>query len=153
MICQRAYGSPSPFRSSISHPPCLRAAGITPANPLPGYDLSRHWQDRGTCPNSSRAIYAQSAPCHERKLAAGCETRPYKLIINMKLETRELYDLSADPAETKNLAEALPDVTTELATLLDDFERRHPDAEREPELQIDEATRERLRALGYTEQE
>jgi arylsulfatase A-like enzyme len=77
----------------------------------------------------------------------------YKLIINAKLGTRELYDLSADPAETQNLAELQPDLTRELAALLDDFERRHPDPEREPEFEIDEATRKRLRALGYTEQE
>jgi len=133
-------------------PTLLRAAGITPANPLPGYDLGRHWQ-KGDVPGSSRAIYAQSAPAMNGNWLRAVRRGSHKLIINTKLGTRELYDLSADPAETKNLAEALPDITRKLAVLLDDFERRHPDPDREPEFEIDEATRERLRALGYTEQE
>jgi arylsulfatase A-like enzyme len=133
-------------------PTLLGAAGITPANPLPGYDLARHWQ-KGDVPGSSRAIYAQSAPAVNGDWLRAVRRGRYKLIINTKLGTRELYDLSADPAEAKNLAEAQPKLTRELAALLDDFEGRHPDLEREPEFEIDEATRERLRALGYTEQE
>jgi arylsulfatase A-like enzyme len=133
-------------------PTLLGAAGITPANPLPGYDLARHWR-KGGAPGSSRATYAQSAPALNRDWLRAVRRGRYKLIINTKLGTRELYDLSADPAETDNLAEALPDLTRELAALLDDFERRHPDPERKPEFEIDEGTRERLRALGYTEQE
>jgi arylsulfatase A-like enzyme len=133
-------------------PTLLGAAGITPANPLPGYDLARHWQN-GDVPGSSRAMYAQSAPAFNRDWLRAVRRGRYKLIINTKHGMRTLYDLRADPAETRNLAEALPDVTRELAALLDDFERRHPDPERESEFEIDEATRERLRALGYTEQE
>jgi arylsulfatase A-like enzyme len=133
-------------------PTLLGAAGITPANPLPGYDLARHWQ-KGGVSGSARAIYAQSAPAMNGDWLRAVRRGRYKLIINAKLGTRELYDLSSDPAETQNLAELQPDLTQELAALLDDFERRNPDSAREPEFEIDEATRERLRALGYTEQE
>jgi len=133
-------------------PTLLSAAGITPANPLPGYDLARHWHGEDA-PGSSRAIYAQSAPAINGDWLRAVRRGRHKLIINTKLGTHELYDLSADPAETQNLAESQPDLTRELASLLDDFERRHPDPEREPEFEIDEATRARLRALGYTEQE
>jgi arylsulfatase A-like enzyme len=133
-------------------PTLLGAAGITAANPLPGIDLARHWQ-QADAPGSAREIYAQSAPAVDQDWLRAVRRGRYKLIINMKLQTRELYDLSADPAETRNLAKALPDVTRELAALLDEFERSDPDPERKPEFEIDEATRERLRALGYTEQE
>jgi arylsulfatase A-like enzyme len=133
-------------------PTLLGAAGIIPANPLPGYDLARHWE-KGEVPGSSRAIYAQSAPSVNRDWLRAVRRGHHKLIINTKLGTRELYDLSADPAETENLAAAQPELTRRLAALLAAFERRHPDPEREPEFEIDEATRERLRALGYTEQE
>jgi arylsulfatase A-like enzyme len=133
-------------------PTLLAAAGAKPAIPLPGYDLAHHWT-QGDVPGSSRAIFTQSAPAVDGDWLRAVRRGRYKLIINAKLGTRELYDLSADPAETKNLVEALPDLAGELAALLDDFERRHPDPEREPEFEIDEATRERLRALGYTEQE
>jgi arylsulfatase A-like enzyme len=133
-------------------PTLLGAAGIPPANPLPGYDLARRWQN-GDVPGPSRAIYAQSAPAVNGDWLRAVRRGRYKLIMNTKLGTRELYDLTADPAETQNLVESRPDLTGELAALLDDFERRHPDPEREPEFEIDEATRERLRALGYTEQE
>jgi len=133
-------------------PTLLAAAGVAPTNSLPGYDLARHWQ-KGDVPGPSRAIYAQSAPATNGDWLRAVRRGRYKLIINTKLGTRELYDLSADPAETQNLAESQPDLTRELAALLDDFERRHPDPERAQEFEIDEATRERLRALGYTEQE
>jgi arylsulfatase A-like enzyme len=133
-------------------PSLLGAAGITPTNPLPGYDLARHWQ-KGDVSGSLRATYAQSAPAMNGDWLRAVRRGRYKLIINTKLGTRELYDLSADPAEAQNLAESRPDLTQELAALLDDFERRHPDPQREPEFEIDEGTRERLRALGYTEQE
>jgi arylsulfatase A-like enzyme len=133
-------------------PTLLGAAGIAPANPLPGYDLARHWR-KGDVADSSRAIYAQSAPAVNGNWLRAVRRRSHKLIINTKLGTHELYDLSVDPTETQNLAEALPDLTRELTALLDDFDRRDPDPERKPEFEIDEATRARLRALGYTEQE
>jgi arylsulfatase A-like enzyme len=133
-------------------PTLLGAAGITPEKPLPGYDLAGHWQN-GDVPVSSRTIYAQSAPAVNGDWLQAVRRGSHKLIINTKLGTHELYDLSVDPTETQNLAEALPDLTRELTALLDDFDRRDPDPERKPEFEIDEATRARLRALGYTEQE
>lgn len=133
-------------------PTLLGAAGVAPTNPLPGYDLARHWRE-GEAPDSSRAIYTQSAPAMNGDWIRAVRRRRHKLIVNTKLGTRELYDLVVDAAETQNLAESKFDLARELAALLDDFERRHPDPALAPEFEIDEATRERLRALGYTEQE
>ena len=133
-------------------PTLLSAAAVTPTNPLPGYDLARHWRE-GAAPDSSRAIYSQSAPAMNGDWIRAVRRGRHKLIVNTKLGTRELYDLTADAAEAHNLADSQPDLARELAALLADFERRHPDPERAPEFEIDEDTRERLRALGYTEQE
>ena len=133
-------------------PTLLAAAGVAPARPLPGYDLARHWGN-AAAGDSARTLFAQSAPAMNGDWLRTVRRGRHKLIVNTKLGTRELYDLGADPAETQNLAESHPDLAEELAALLEDFERRHPDPEREPEFEIDEATREKLRALGYTEQE
>jgi len=110
-------------------PTLLSAAGVAPANPLPGYDLARYWTNGGE-PDAARAIYAQSAPAMNGDWLRAVRRGRYKLIINAKLGTHELYDLSADPRERENLAELQPDLTRELAALLDEFERAHPDPKR-----------------------
>jgi arylsulfatase A-like enzyme len=68
--------------------------------------------------------------------------------------TFELYDTTADPAETKNLydqqrAEAEP-LAKELDAWLASFEsRRGPATNQSEETKLDNAAAERLRALGY----
>jgi arylsulfatase A-like enzyme len=60
----------------------------------------------------------------------------------------ELHDLTADPQQRRNLAGEMPQLVTTLRQIL---ERTLPpvgDAQ-QPEYELDEATREKLRALGY----
>ena len=133
-------------------PTLLGATGVAPASPLPGHDLARHWQ-QGANFTPPRAIYAQSAPAIDQDWLRAVKRGRYKLIVNSNLGTRELFDLYADPRETRNLVESLPGVARELAALLDDFERQYPDSDRTSEFELDDATRKRLRALGYTEQD
>ena len=62
----------------------------------------------------------------------------------------ELYDLSADPGETRNLAAERPELAAELGARLEAWSggwRPAPSVEGEPVL--DEATRQALRSLGY----
>ncbi len=61
----------------------------------------------------------------------------------------ELYDLAADPGETRNLAASLPDVAARLSFALDDSLARLGDAESRRGPDPDAA--ERLRALGYVQ--
>ncbi len=61
---------------------------------------------------------------------------------------RELYDLSVDPEETRNLAKDKPSLVEELASKLEMIRARTPSEKREPHLP-DPETVERLRALGY----
>lgn len=71
----------------------------------------------------------------------------YKLI---RAPRRELYDLEADPRETRNLAEAEPQRADALAASLEGFLTRfsREEAARGPQA-IDSETAERLQALGY----
>ena len=59
----------------------------------------------------------------------------------------ELYDLLADPGETRNLASAEPGLTAELDRALD--ERLGDRGSTRPNLALDAAERARLEALGY----
>ncbi|OFV87319.1 MAG: hypothetical protein A3J75_05460 [Acidobacteria bacterium RBG_16_68_9] len=66
---------------------------------------------------------------------------------------RELFDLQADPREQRNLlatgdASRVPVSARALEGLLADFKRAAP-AGRAPEVEVDGATKEALRALGY----
>ena len=64
----------------------------------------------------------------------------------------ELYDLQADPRESEDLADRLPDIVTELRARLANWLLEHPAADTEPNAGASELTPEeiaRLRALGY----
>ncbi|MCB0188667.1 MAG: hypothetical protein KDE31_30565 [Caldilineaceae bacterium] len=66
--------------------------------------------------------------------------------------TVELYDLDTDPDESINLAKRDPGLLAALQQQLRGWEAEHNAAEMsvlQPELQIDDAVRERLQALGY----
>jgi arylsulfatase A-like enzyme len=63
----------------------------------------------------------------------------------------ELYDLTSDPGEQNNLLSGRPgtfDGAGELLTLMHRFKTEGPKRSA-PEVEVDRATRERLRALGY----
>ena len=61
----------------------------------------------------------------------------------------ELYDLGADPGETRNLAAERPDLVAELRQRLEAFAGEWTPAATTEEPILDEETREALRALGY----
>ncbi len=62
-------------------------------------------------------------------------------------EPDELYDLSADPRERRDLLEREPEQAARLAALLDEHLRRHP--LREGAAELGEEERRGLEALGY----
>jgi arylsulfatase A-like enzyme len=76
----------------------------------------------------------------------------YKLVLTPRPDgdRRELFDLAADPGETRDVAAREPEVAAELTGLLASWMR---DAEAEPgtsrERVIDDALRERMNGLGY----
>ena len=71
----------------------------------------------------------------------------YKLILS---PGPELYDLAADPDESRDLAASRPDKVADLERGLKEFERRAAQGRKEVEVRpVDAATREKLASLGY----
>ena len=88
----------------------------------------------------------------QRKLKSWLQ-HPWKLILNEPPTAPELFDLEEDPMETKNVAQANPEVVARLRGRLEARLAGHLDAEvLEIEPGIDDPEHlERLRALGYIE--
>ena len=85
-----------------------------------------------------------------KDLLFSVEQGRYKLIRRLKPEPgNELYDLLADPGETRDIAGDHPRVVARL-TEAGEAIRSRRSVERE-EVALDQATREELRALGYLE--
>ena len=82
--------------------------------------------------------------------------REWKLIHNPN-GVDELYQLSKDPFELRNVGDANPDLVAELLGQLDSRLQRQQArglqlrANDTPAAELDSATAEQLRALGYTE--
>jgi tetratricopeptide (TPR) repeat protein len=75
------------------------------------------------------------------------QNNKYKLIIAPEIE---LYDLTADPEEGKNLALSNPDIMNDLKSEADRFIAEFSQGGLEMDYsEIDEETREKLAALGY----
>ncbi len=63
--------------------------------------------------------------------------------------SEELYDVEQDPEERFDIASTEPDISTELAADLDEWVESFDHAEREGAVDMTEATKGRLRDLGY----
>ncbi len=75
-----------------------------------------------------------------------------KLIADRRNRKLELYDLAADPKERKDLAADRPKAVETLRALLDKHREENIEARKNSkrrQVQLDEATRGRLRELGY----
>jgi arylsulfatase A-like enzyme len=74
-------------------------------------------------------------------------THRYKFIIETNGQS-ELYDLTQDPKELRNIADERPDVVQKLHTTLEKWKKDHP-LKGKSTVKEDQITHERLRALGY----
>ena len=116
--------------------------------------------EEGLTGRSLWGALARGEPVPERSLVAegnlyGPERKalvrwPHKVVLNLKTRERKLFDLEEDPRETQNLAQTevalLNSLLSELQSHLRTASRelvRHNAAE------LDDATKEKLRALGY----
>lgn len=122
-------------------PTLLAAAGLE----IPAAMEGRNVLASDTTPWGDQRVFAQYGTRNY-----SVRTPRFKLIRN-RHDTLLLFDLTDDPLERRNLAPARPELAAELAAELEAWRSSRPrlgdDAASTTE--IDPATRERLRALGY----
>jgi arylsulfatase A-like enzyme len=137
--------------STIDILPTLRELLGLPASPADqGTSLLRTARSGG---DASRLVFPmrwdELGPQTSIKQAVVGER--YKLILTLPEDSEELYDLSQDPGETRNLAREKRPLAQALRRELESLLARYRPAAREfgPELEISKEKAEELRALGY----
>ena len=122
-------------------PTLLAAAGLEPPTAMEGRDVLTP----SPAPWAGQRVFAQY-----RDALYSVRTPRFKLIRGPGDQLR-LFDLRADPRERRNLASARPDLAGELSSELEAWRRTRPriSAEDVSATDLDPATEERLRALGY----
>jgi len=137
----------------------LELAGAPPDRRLPGASLTS-WLGRGPAlgPGGS-ALRLMHRPQNRSRPIPGVPEMDavvagrWKLIRNRGAGERphwELFDLQVDPGETRNRSDDEPQVRGRLADRLEAMERGATGPTPVPAGPLDDETRERLRALGYT---
>jgi len=124
---------------------------------LTGFPKPEEMQGRSLFSDQETPQFVFAEEDHEGNILQSVRTDEWKLILANRgnprgVEPVELYNLSQDPKETRNLADANPEVVNLLRGFIEQTvlfaEGKAVEAE---QIEIDEATRERLKALGYVE--
>ena len=106
---------------------------------------------------SLRPLIESGTPVHDRVFSAYGDLRAvhagdYKLLMNLRTEEVELYEMSSDPGETTDVAGRHPAKVRELQRALSRWIREVEGvSDREEALRRGEEAVQRLRALGYVE--
>lgn len=106
-------------------PTILAACGIKPKDSLPGIDLLEVAESGSTSREALfGSIFAHDVADIDQPAKSleyrWCRTRQWKLILP-QVGPPELYDVSADPAETKNVAETNADTLARLTALTNEW--------------------------------
>ena len=122
-------------------PTLLAAAGLETPTAMEGRDVLTP----SPAPWAGQRVFAQY-----RDALYSVRTPRFKLIRGPGDQVR-LFDLRADPRERRNLASARPGLARELSSELEAWRRTRPRISTEDvsTTDLDPATEERLRALGY----
>ena len=124
---------------------------------LTGFPRPEEMQGRNIFSDRERPQFVFAEEDHEGNILQSVRTEEWKLILANQgnprgVEPIELYNLSRDPEESRNLAGENPEVVNLLRGYIEQTilfaEGKAVEAE---QIEIDEATRERLKALGYVE--
>jgi arylsulfatase A-like enzyme len=122
-------------------PTLLDLAGLEVPEYMTGYRL--FGEGRGEAPVPIRTHFINQDQ-------RGFRTGKWKFIRNIHTDRDSIYDLENDPGEHRPVTDEA--VHSELSRLYDDIERRHalaPAEEGADPVEIDDATRKHLEALGY----
>jgi arylsulfatase A-like enzyme len=127
-------------------PTVLEAVGVTAPPDLDGISLWPTVSRRRDPPE--RPLLAESALYVTEQRAV--VDWPWKLIEYPREDRRELFDLVADPDERTDLAGERPEVVSRLSSW-GAARAAAADASDSSAVELDEETREALRALGYVD--
>jgi len=140
-------------------PTILDLLGLQESERLDGRSLTPALLRRGELP--SRPAYAELRSawgvCRENGLPEDCrvdryavQTDEFKYVRSKVPKFERLYDLRADPSEEHDVAGKFPDELRRDRILIDAYvEQAAATSTPAPTAVMDNATRERLRALGY----
>jgi arylsulfatase A-like enzyme len=129
-------------------PTALNAAGVQPQKNLSGRILSPEPQP------DNRVLFAEED--HQGCVLTAVRAGPWKLITANPGNPRDLpevqlFDLSTDPAEKNDLSSSETDLRDELLRVLEAGPAAAPAPAGKEKVELDSATEEQLRSLGYTE--
>jgi arylsulfatase A-like enzyme len=141
-------------------PTILSFAGIAPTTPMEGLDLSVLWTGGDLSQLDSRLIFHEaSRGMTDRSVEVLRRSAPksqsvrrgrYKLYYSNRAEPNYvLFDLEADPGETRDVTEEHPELAAELRRVLDERGAAVQARQEAPAVKLDPEEEAQLRALGY----
>jgi arylsulfatase A-like enzyme len=130
-------------------PTLLELSGLPAPEGFGGRSLSPALATEATSIGPARAFAQTRTLKRPRRFAL--RTSDWKLVHNPDDEEQELFDLRADPGETRDLSSEHPDrvreLRAELEFIVSGDKAQQPDVE-----DLDPETREHLKALGYIDE-
>lgn len=129
------------------YPTLADLAGLRPPPGLRGQSLVRG--DALAAPEGRALV---SSVWFQDRFVRSVSAGRHRLVVDELGDRAELYDEEADPGDTTDLADDLPEATAALRALLEErFESLEPVPDRPAPHAADPELLERLRALGYVE--
>jgi len=122
--------------------PLLRGTDAGPASARPAFSEQR--SARGECERLGLNTH-----CRLDRTAVQGER--FKLVVSQEPEWTRLYDLEADPLETRDVASAHPEVVGALRERVETYRSTAVEPRGDPAQVIDADTLRRLRELGYAD--
>jgi len=138
-------------------PTLLELAELGLPDRLDGRSLAGALRGDGTAPPARPAFSETDADDEDCKIRGGCElsrvavqTGRFKLVVSLTDAGEALYDLEADPLETRDVSSQHPEeLQRHRAMIAGYLESATPASPAKPGPALDDETRRRLRALGY----